>query len=125
LLSNNQEDLPDKQKKPPTKQQQPHILVSFYVKLYTNKYNKTPMMNRYRDKWSMLDVIDSVGFQRVFVLLEYYFKTTNPGHPFSWFLNNFDELDKTLTEKEKDIENRKKLREETRKMVQERELNEH
>jgi hypothetical protein len=108
-----------------TSQQQPHVLVSFYESSYKEKYDKKPIINRYRDKWGMKDVIDTVGFDRAKELITYYFKTTNPGHSMIWFLNNFDELDRSLSEKEKDRDLRMRLREQTKKMIEERESNEH
>ena len=104
---------------------EPYVLLSLYEKLYNEKYNKKPTLNRYRDKWGMLDVIDTVGLDRAKELLEYYFKTTNPGHPLTWFLNNFDNLDEMLEEKKKDRELREKLRQQTKQMIEERESNEH
>jgi hypothetical protein len=104
---------------------EPYVLLSFYEKLYNEKYNKRATLNRYRDKWGMLDVIESVGLDRAKELLEYYFRTTNPGHSLTWFLNNFDNLDEMLEEKKKDKELREKLRLQTKQMVEERESNEH
>ena len=39
-----------------------YALVSLYISLYKNRYNKQPLVNRYREKWAMQDVIDTVGF---------------------------------------------------------------
>ena len=104
---------------------EPYVLLSFYEKLYNEKYNKKPALNKYRDKWGMLDVIESVGLDRAKELIEYYFKTTNPGHSLTWFLNNFDNLDEMLEEKKRDRELREKLRLQTKQMIEEREANEY
>lgn len=103
--------------------QQAYALVSLYIALYKNKYNKQPLVNRYREKWAMQDVIDTVGYERARVLLDYYFKCTKSGHPLNWFLYNFDRLDDILVESEADTEYRKKLRKQTKDLV-EQELNE-
>jgi hypothetical protein len=104
---------------------EPYVLLSYYDKLYLDRYGKRPVINRYREKWGMLDVIESVGLDRGKELLDYYFKTTNPGHSITWFLNNFDNLDEMLEEKKKDRELREKLRLQTKQMIEEREANEH
>ena len=73
--------------------QEPYILLGIYESLYFAKYNKKPKLNKYREKWAMQDVIDSIGFDRTKELLEYYFKTGRSSHPISFFFYNFDRLD--------------------------------
>ena len=53
-----------------------YSLVSLYCALYKETYKKPPIVNKYREKWAMQDVIDSVGYDRSKELLEYYFKIT-------------------------------------------------
>ena len=100
-----------------------YALLSLYIALYKTKYNKAPVVNRYREKWAMKDVIDTVGFDRAKELLEYYFRCNKPGHPLNWFLYNFDRIDDNLSKTQNDFERRKMLREQT-KMLVEQELNE-
>ena len=102
---------------------QAYALVSLYIALYKNRYNKQPLVNRYREKWAMQDVIDTVGYDRARILLEYYFKCNKIGHPLNWFLYNFDKLDDVLLKSEADKAFRKELREQTKNLV-EQELNE-
>ena len=66
----------------------------------------------------MKDVIDSVGFDRAKELLVYYFKTNKSGHPLGFFFYNFDKIDYLKMEIEKDIKNRRTLREATKKLVE-------
>ena len=98
-----------------------YTLLSMYEALYTEKYGKKPVVNRYREKWGMQDVIDSVGFQRAKEILEYYFKTGKNGHPIMWFFNNFDSLDRMMGQRAEDDEHRQKLRSLTKQMVEEME----
>ena len=99
-------------------------LVSLYCALYKQVYKKNPVVNKYREKWAMQDVIDSVGFDRAKVLLEYYFKIVKAGHPLNWFFYNFEKLDMTLQEKDQDKTRRELIRAKTKSMVEERD-NEH
>ena len=94
-------------------------LVSLYCALYKQVYKKNPVVNKYREKWAMQDVIDSIGFDRTKELLEYYFKTGRSSHPISFFFYNFDRLDFMKQEIDKDIQNRENLRRLTKKLVEE------
>ena len=100
------------------KSKEPYILISFYETLYFQKYGKKPRLNKFREKWAMQDVIDSVGYERAKELLEYYFKTSKSGHPLNFFFYNFDRIDQVQLEIEKDKANRIMLREQTKKLVE-------
>ncbi len=99
-------------------EKQPYILISLYLSLYKEKYNKSLTVNKFREKWAMQDVIDSVGYDRAIELLKYYFKTAKSGHPLNFFYNNFDRIDQLEKEIKKDKAVRSILLEETKKMVE-------
>ena len=100
------------------KSKEPYVLIGLYEKLYFEKYNKKPRLNKFREKWAMQDVIDSVGYDRARELIEYYFKTSKNGHPLNFFFYNFDRIDQVETEIQKDKANRVMLREQTKKLVE-------
>ena len=97
----------------------PYILMTLYQSLYKEKYGKVPQLNKFREKWAMQDVIESVGFDRAKELLIYYFSLPKGGHPLQFFFYNFDRIDSAVTEIERDKERRRLLLEETKKMVEE------
>jgi len=99
-------------------EKQPYVLIGLYESLYLEKYKKKPRINKFREKWAMQDVIDSVGYDRAVELLVYYFKTSKSGHPLNFFFYNFDKIDYLKAEIEKDITNRRVLRGATKKMVE-------
>ena len=99
-------------------EKQPYVLIGLYESLYQERYGKKPRVNKFREKWAMQDVIDSVGFDRAKELLEYYFNLTKHGHTLQFFLYNFDKMNTVKTEIEKDKEKRRLLLEETKKMVE-------
>jgi hypothetical protein len=101
-----------------------YSLVSLYCALYKETYKKPPIVNKYREKWAMQDVIDSVGYDRSKELLEYYFKITKSEHPLQWFFYNFEKLDLTLSQTQEDKTRRELIRSKTKFMVEERD-NEH
>lgn len=106
---------------------QPHALLTHYISLYKDRYGRDPILNRFREKWGMQDVIDTVGYQRAKDLIEYYFTLNKYNHPLQWFFYNFDKLDKLWKDIEDDKVHRDMLRSKTKEMVEERErrLNEH
>lgn len=93
-------------------------MISLYQSLYKEKYGRTPQINKFREKWAMQDVIDSVGFDRAKQLLVYYFSLQKGGHPLQFFFYNFDRMDIVEVEAQKDKERRRLLLEETKKMVE-------
>jgi len=95
-------------------------LVGLYCTLYKENYKKVPVVNKYREKWAMQDVIDSVGYDRAKVLLEYYFKVPKAPHTMQWFFYNFEKLDLTLQQVEQDKTRRELIRSRTKAMVEER-----
>ena len=97
----------------------PYILMTLYQSLYKEKYGRVPQLNKFREKWAMQDVIESVGFDRAKELLVYYFSLPKGGHPLQFFFYNFDRIDAAVSEVEKDKERRRLLLEETKKMVEE------
>lgn len=104
---------------------QPQALLTLYSNLFKDRYGKPATFNRYKEKWAMVDVIDSVGYERARDLLEYYFKVSKPGHPLQWFFYNFDRLDDMLKQSEEDAMRREKIRKQTKAMVEEAEKNEY
>jgi len=94
------------------------MLIAYYEDLYSQKYSRKPKINRFREKWAMQDVIDSVGYDRARELLDYYFKTGKNGHPLNFFFYNFDRMDQVEKEREKDRINRSMLRQQTKTLVE-------
>ena len=100
-------------------EKEPYVLIGLYQSLYKEKYGKMPSINKFREKWAMQDVIDSVGYDRAKELLVYYFNLNKNGHPLQFFFYNFDKMDELKNEIEKDKQKRRLLLEETKKMVEE------
>ena len=100
-------------------EKEPYVLISLYQSLYKDRYGTLPKMNKFREKWAMKDLIDSVGFDRAKQLLEYYFTLPKGGHPLHFFMYNFDRIDLAMIESDKDKNRRRLLLEETKKMVEE------
>lgn len=98
---------------------EPYILLTIYMALYEQKYGKKPRINKYKEKWAMQDVLDSIGFDNAKDVLNYYFRTGKNGHPLNFFYNNFDRLEDMMIQINKDVANRARLLEQTKKLVEE------
>jgi hypothetical protein len=98
---------------------EPYILITIYMALYEQKYGNKPRINKYREKWAMQDVLDSIGFDQAKDVLNYYFRTGKPGHPLNFFYNNFDRLEDMMIQVNKDVASRARLLEQTKKLVEE------
>jgi hypothetical protein len=97
---------------------EPYALLSYYEKLYKAAYNRKPVINKYRDKWGMADVIDSFGAEGTKTLLDYYFKTTSD-HTLLFFYKNCDHIYDMMVRREEDNAARQRLREETKRRMEE------
>ena len=86
--------------------------------MYKQRYGSVPKINKFREKWAMQDVIDSVGIDRAKDILVYYFSLPKGGHPLQFFFYNFDRMDSAIEEGKKDKERRRLLLEETKHMVE-------
>jgi hypothetical protein len=102
--------------------QQAYILIGMYQQLWKNKYNKIAVINRYKRKWDMLDVIQTIGYDRAKEVLEYYFDCNKPGHSMEWFLSNFDKLDLMLRKSKEDKAHRDYVKGKTKELVEQDEL---
>ena len=90
-------------------------LLSEYSALYKKRYGSSPVVNKYKEKWAMISLVEDFSSEGVVDTLEYYFRLNKDGHPLNWFYNNFSTLYNSRLAAEKDA----KIREETRKRTQE------
>lgn len=103
----------------PTKQQT-HSLITYFLRGYVEKYESQPRdFNRFRDQWGFQSMIEQYGLDRSRKIVDYYFETRRPGHPVNYLLYNYERLHAIMVDKERDAENRRKLREESQKRVEE------
>ena len=94
-------------------------MLSIYSSLYEEIYKVKPTINRYKEKWAMQDVIDSIGFDRSKDVLIYYFQTGKNRHPLNFFYNNFERIEDMMMQIKEDKANRSRMLKETQKMVEE------
>ena len=102
---------------PRDKNQKSHALVSLFKTQYKKRYGENPKLNAYSAKYGMGDVMEDVGYERTRELIEYYF-TCEARHSVTEFLNTYDSIDTLEQARKSDEEERRKLREETRRRIQ-------
>lgn len=94
-------------------------LVELYIKLYKDRYKTAPVVNKYRERWAMKDVMDSMGYDRAVELLTYYMGVDRDnGHSLQFFYYNFDSIHAYLKKVEEDRARRKKMAEKTKERVE-------
>jgi len=77
-------------------------LISEYTRLYKEKYSTAPMINKYREKWGMLSLVEDFDEDPVSKTLQYYFTLNKEGHSLPWFYNNFVSVHSSRLASEKD-----------------------
>ena len=98
---------------------QSNALITQFIKSWTERYGKAPVLNRYKWKWAFRDMIDDLGYERAKEVVAYYFRTNRIGHPVEHLAYNYDQLHNILLEREKDNEKTALLMRETEQRVKE------
>ena len=81
-------------------------------------YSTKPTINRYKEKWAMQDVIDSIGFERSKNVLYYYFETGKSRHPLNFFYNNFERIEDMMIQIKEDKARNTRLLQETKNRME-------
>lgn len=102
-----------------TSMQQAYGLLSLYEKTYNEKYGRKPSLNRHRDKWGFNDMVEDLGYERAQEVVAYYFELKYIGHPLQDLLRNYDRFSRIMKERAEDEVQRHRIREQTRKRVEE------
>ena len=101
------------------KAQDCHAMTSYYIKLYKEKYGAAPTVNRTVARWDWAGILEDLSIDESKALLEFYFTTSNKGHPLTNFFYTYDKLIESMKDQEKDSKRRKKLLEESEKRSRE------
>ena len=94
-------------------------MLSYFANNWKTKYGKVLTINKYKENWAMISLIEDFGEDQVEKAIDYYFTLTKDGHPLVWFYNNCDTIIKTLTEKQRDDKLRAERREQMKKLKEE------
>lgn len=98
-------------------------LVTQFIKNWTDKYGKPPVLNRYKEKWAFQDMVTDLGYDRAKEVVDYYFRTSRVGHPVQYFVYNYETLNRIMLEREEDAKNLTEIAKLTEQRVREWERN--
>jgi hypothetical protein len=93
-------------------------IFKYYEKLYYELYGHQPVINRYKEKWGMTEVLKDLGGPRVKELLDMYFRTSHNKHTLQDFYYNYDKLIVNERLRAQDKERRARIMEQTRKRTE-------
>lgn len=94
-------------------------LLSYFSNKWKTKYGKSLAINKYKEKWAMVSLVEDFGEAQVESAIDYYFTLQKEGHPLTWFYNNCDNILKTLTDKQRDDKLRAERRAQMNKLKEE------
>jgi len=101
--------------------QQCYAMIDYYVKAYKAHYHgQEPVLNRHSARWGFESVLMGCSPEEVKKLLDFYFQTKSQRrHALDWFFYNYEKLEESLVEIDKDRERREQLRRESEQRVAE------
>lgn len=103
----------------PTPAQIANTLITFFCSEHKRVLGTTVVVNRHTAKWGVQDIVKDLGEERARELIKFFFKTTRNKYDLNTFLNSYDRLNESYEEIVADEKNRAKLREATRRKVEE------
>jgi hypothetical protein len=94
-------------------------LLSYYAKKYKERYNTTPTVNKYKEKWAASSILEDYDKQDVYDVMDFYFTLSREVHTLAWFFNNFDRLYESRLSHQADLKAREERRIQTAKLREE------
>lgn len=95
-----------------------HVLITYFAKVYREKYGNSPVINRYRARYGFESVLMDMPMDEAKSLIDFYFVTVSTNrHSLDWFFNNYDKIINNRNEFEVEQERRKQQRLETQERV--------
>lgn len=91
-------------------------LVSLYIKLYKERFKKSPVLNRHKQKFALHDILEDIKLTDLKNLLAYYVKVDSDPS-LTNFCYEYDELYVRMQRDAKDEDERLQLRRETEQRV--------
>lgn len=95
------------------------VAIDYYISCYQSFYKQAPLVNKYKDKWAMRDIVDEFGIDTVKETIDFYFKTGKDNHPLGWFYANYTNLLQSMRDEKKDLELRQERRKKTLELIRE------
>lgn len=97
---------------------QANELVTLYITLFKQRFGKSPVLNRYKQRFALSDILEDMAFEDLETLLKYYIKV-DAEPSLTNFCYEYDELYVKMQRDAKDDQERHQLRRETEQRVRE------
>jgi hypothetical protein len=92
-----------------------YTCVSYYEKLYKEKYGTPKRVNKYAARWGFDAILQDLTVDEAKGLLDYYFLTNSARrHDLEWFFYNYDKLDSAKDTHDKEAERQARIRQESK-----------
>ena len=88
--------------------EQAQTLIERYKATFLKRYGQRPVFNVVQAKWSLVEIINDIGWEQVNRLFAYFFRTQG-SHDFNRFVYEYDELYAMMLLQEEDAERRRRL----------------
>lgn len=98
--------------------QQCHALTTFYVNKYNEVVGSNPRVNRNKARWSFESILMDYTPSQVMTLIEFYLEHYDTPS-LEWFFYNYDKVEESMVERQKQEDSAAKRRAETAKRLQE------
>lgn len=95
---------------------QANELVTMYILLFKEKFGKSPVINRYKQRFALSDILEDMSFDDLKTLLKYYVKV-DAEPSLTSFCYEYDELYMKMQRDAKDTLERNQIRKETEERV--------
>lgn len=97
---------------------QANELVTLFMSLFKERFHKTPVLNRYKQRFALSDILEDMSFDDLKMLLKYYVKV-DAEPSLTSFCYEYDELYVKMQRDAKDEAERHQIRKETEQRVRE------
>lgn len=84
---------------------QPYAVISRYKALYKSATGRTAELNVFKEKWAAADLIESFGYERVILALEYMFQVSDKVS-WTYFTRNCEKILRYYDEVQADLADR-------------------
>lgn len=96
-----------------------YSLIDFFIVQYNSRFKRDPQINRYRVKYGFQDMINDLGFEQSKRVIEFYISGNRNSYTVNDLLYSYDKINRVIEEQDADEENRRILKEETKRRVEE------
>lgn len=104
-----------------TERQIVNSLITKFINLYSESIGRKPIFSRYAEYWPMSDLYTDYSEQEITDAMGHFFKLSRSDYSIKTFYQKYHEITKGMVESERRRQERIKLLQETKRLVEESE----